>query len=155
MFTQELAVLYEAFVTGKPSHLPELSIQYADFSVWQRQWLQQQAQMEQLQYWRKQLADITVLQLPTDYPRAAVQSFAGAIKILELPQNLKQALVQLSQQHDVTLFMTMLAAFKVLLHRYTGQTDIVVGSPIANRNRSEIEGTNWLFCQYSSDANLP
>ncbi|MBH8560937.1 amino acid adenylation domain-containing protein [Nostoc sp. CENA67] len=152
VFTRELAVLYEAFVTGKPSlgdaartHLPELSVQYADFSVWQRQWLQQQAQIEQLQYWRKQLADITVLQLPTDYLRAAVQSYAGAIKILELPQNLKQALVQLSQQHDVTLFMTMLAAFKVLLHRYTGQTDIVVGSPIANRNRSEIEGLIGFF----------
>ncbi len=144
VFTHELAVLYEAFVTGKPSPLPELPIQYADFSVWQRQWLQQ-AQTEQLQYWRKQLADITVLQLPTDYLRSPAQSFAGANKILELPQNLKQALVQLSQQHDVTLFMTLLAAFKVLLHRYTGQTDIVVGSPIANRNHSQIEGLIGFF----------
>ncbi len=145
VFSHELAVLYEAFVTGKPSPLPELPIQYADFSVWQQQGLQQQVQTEQLQYWRKQLADITVLQLPTDYPRSPVQSFAGGIKILELPQNLKQALVQLSQQHDVTLFMTLLAAFKVLLHRYTGQTDIVVGSPIANRNHSQIEGLIGFF----------
>ncbi len=145
VFNRELAVLYEAFVAGKPSPLPELSIQYADFAVWQRQWLQEQTQIQQLRYWQQQLADITVLQLPTDYPRPAVQSFAGATQILKLPQNLKQALIKLSQQHEVTLFMTMLAAFKVLLHRYTGQTDIVVGSPIANRNRSEIEGLIGFF----------
>ncbi|MBW4630461.1 MAG: amino acid adenylation domain-containing protein [Iphinoe sp. HA4291-MV1] len=145
VLNRELTLLYEAFVAGKPSQLPELSIQYADFAVWQRQWLQQQTQMEQLQYWQQQLADTTVLQLPTDYPRRAVQSFAGATQILELPLNLKQALVKLSQQHEVTLFMTMLAAFKVLLHRYTGQTDIVVGSPIANRNRSSCEGLIGFF----------
>ncbi|MFS0518986.1 amino acid adenylation domain-containing protein [Nostoc sp. UIC 10607] len=145
VFNRELTVLYEAFVAGKPSPLPELSIQYADFAVWHRQWLQEQTQIQQLQYWQQQLADITVLQLPTDYPRPAVQSFAGATQILKLPQNLKQVLVKLSQQHEVTLFMTMLAAFKVLLHRYTGQTDIVVGSPIANRNHSSCEGLIGFF----------
>ena len=90
-------------------------------------------------YWQQQLAELAVLELPTDYSRPAEQSFRGAVEILELPRNLKQGLVKLSQQHGVTLFMTMLAVFKVLLHRYTGQTDIVVGSPIANRNRFEIE----------------
>ena len=139
VFHRELAVLYDTFVTGKTSPLPELSIQYADFAVWQRTWLELSALKKQLQYWQQQLADIAVLQLPTDEARPAVQSFRGAIEIFELPLNLKQALVKLSQQHGVTLFMTMLAVFKVLLHRYTGQTDIVVGSPIANRNRSEIE----------------
>ncbi|MUG92983.1 amino acid adenylation domain-containing protein [Scytonema sp. UIC 10036] len=139
VFHRELAVLYDTFVTGKTSPLPELRIQYADFAVWQRTWLEQTALKKQLLYWQQQLADITVLQLPTDYPRPTEQSFRGRVEILELPQNLKQALVNLSQQHGVTLFMTMLATFKVLLHRYSGQTDIVVGSPIANRNRSEIE----------------
>ena len=139
VFHRELAVLYDTFVTGKTSPLPELSIQYADFAVWQRSWLEKTALKNQLLYWQQQLANLAVLQLPTDYARPAVQSFHGAVEILEVPLNLKQGLVKLSQQHGVTLFMTMLAAFKVLLHRYTGQTDIVVGSPIANRNRSEIE----------------
>ena len=139
VFHRELAVLYDTFVTGKTSPLPELSIQYADFAVWQRSWLEKTALKNQLLYWQQQLANLAVLQLPKDYPRPAEQSFRGAVEILEVPLNLKQGLVKLSQQHGVTLFMTMLAAFKVLLHRYTGQTDIVVGSPIANRNRSEIE----------------
>ena len=145
VFNRELSVLYQAFVAGLPSPLPELSIQYADFADWQRHWLQQSAQTEQLRYWQQHLADIAYLQLPTDYPRPPVQSFAGAIEILELPLNLKQALVKLSQQQGVTLFMTLLAAFCVLLHRYTGQTDIVVGSAIANRNRSEIESLIGFF----------
>ena len=139
VFHRELAVLYDAFVTGITSPLPELSIQYADFAVWQRSWLEQTALKNQLLYWQQQLANLAVLELPTDYARPAVQSFRGAVEILEVPLNLKQALVKLSQQHGVTLFMTLLAVFKVLLHRYTGQTDIVVGSAIANRNRSEIE----------------
>ena len=139
VFHRELAVLYDIFVTGKTSPLPELSIQYADYAVWQREWLQQKVQTTQLQYWQQQLANLAVLVLPTDYPRPVVQSYRGAVETLEVPLNLKQGLVKLSQQHGVTLFMTLLAAFKVLLHHYTGQTDIVVGSAIANRNRSEIE----------------
>jgi amino acid adenylation domain-containing protein len=139
VFHRELTVLYNAFVSGKTSPLPELSIQYADFAVWQRTWLEQTALKNQLQYWQQQLADLAVLQLPTDFSRPAEQSFRGAVESFELPLNLKQELVKLSGQHGVTLFMTLLAAFKVLLHRYTGQTDIVVGSPIASRNRSEIE----------------
>ena len=139
VFHRELAVLYDTFVTGKTSPLPELSIQYADFAVWQRTWLELSALKNQLLYWQQQLAELAVLQLPTDYPRPAEQSFRGAVEILSLPLNLKQGLVKLSQQHGFTLFMTLLAVFKVLLYRYTGQTDLVVGSPIANRNRSEIE----------------
>lgn len=143
---RELAVLYEAFAAGKPSPLPDLPIQYADFAAWQRQWLQAEVLEAQLSYWKQQLSgNLPVLQLPTDFSRLRVQTFRGATKSFSLPAELTKALKALSQQENVTLFMTLLAAFKTLLHRYTGQHDILVGSPIANRNRAEIEGLIGFF----------
>ena len=132
--------LYEAFVEGKPSPLPELPIQYADFAVWQREWLQGEVLEKQLGYWRKQLEGApALLELPTDQPRPAAQSYRGALMPWELPKPLSVALGELSRREGATLFMTLLAAFQTLLHRYTGSDDILVGSPIAGRNRTEIE----------------
>ncbi len=143
---QELAALYEAYAAGKPSSLPELPIQYADFAVWQRQWLQEEVLEAQFAYWKQQLGSHSpVLELPTDRPRPAVQTFRGARHSLVLPQSLSEGLKVLSRQEGVTLFMTLLAAFNTLLYRYTGQDDIIVGAPIANRNRSEIEGLIGFF----------
>ena len=146
VFMRELTALYEAFSTGKLSPLPELPIQYADFAFWQRRWLQGEMLESQLNYWKQQLGDsLSVLQLPTDRPRPPVQTYRGARQSLELPKNLSDALEALSQREGITLFVTLLAAFKTLLYRYTCQEDIIVGSPIANRNRSEIEGLIGFF----------
>ena len=140
VLSRELSALYTAFVEGKPSPLPELSIQYADYAAWQREWLQGEALEEQLDYWRKQLEGIpAVLELPTDHPRPAVQSFRGALMTGELPRSLSAALNELSRTEGATLFMTLLAAFQTLLHRYNGGDQIVVGSPIAGRQRPELE----------------
>lgn len=137
---QELAALYEAFSTGKLSPLPDLPIQYADFAIWQRQWLLLEVLEEMLAYWKQQLGgSLPVLQLPTDRPRPAVQTFRGATQSWVLPLTLTDELKALSQQEGVTLFMMLLAVFKTLLYCYTQQNDILVGSPIANRNRLEIE----------------
>ena len=148
---RELAALYTAFASCKDDKfsvskpLPELPIQYADFAHWQREWLQGEVLETQLAYWRQQLDGISILNLPTDRPRPAVQSYRGATQLLQLPKTLSKALEALSQQEGVTLFMTLLAAFQTLLYRYTQQEDIAVGSPIANRNRSEIEGLIGFF----------
>ena len=143
---RELAALYQAFLEGKVSPLPDLQLQYADFAVWQRQWLQGEALETQLTYWTQQLQGApAVLELPTDYARPLVQTFRGARQSLVLPTLLCAALKALSQQESTTLFMTLLAAFQTLLHRYTGQEDIVVGTPIANRTRTEIEGLIGFF----------
>ncbi|MEH2175037.1 non-ribosomal peptide synthetase [Nostoc sp.] len=150
---KELGVLYKALAGDKRclTTLPELPIQYADFAQWQREWLQGVAAngtsplQSQLVYWQKQLNGISVLNLPTDRLRPAVPSYRGAKQFLELPHSLTQALEALSYQEGVTLFMTMLAAFQTLLYRYTQQEDIAVGSPIANRNRSELEGLIGFF----------
>jgi len=140
VLVRELAALYAAFSAGKPSPLPELPIQYADFAVWQRQWLQGEVVDTQLDYWRQQLGNRPpILQLPTDRPRPAIQTFRGATKSFSLPTDLTEAIKALSQQENVTLFMTLLAAFKTLLHRYTSQDEILIGSVIANRNRIESE----------------
>jgi len=140
VFMRELAALYEAFSTGKSALLLELPIQYADFAIWQRQWLQGEVLETQLSYWKQQLSgNLPVLELPTDFPRSAVQTFRGARQNFELPQTLTEELKTLSQREGATLFMTLLAAFKTLLYRYIGTEDILVGSPIANRNRAEIE----------------
>jgi amino acid adenylation domain-containing protein len=137
---RELAVLYEAFRAGKSSPLPALRIQYADFADWQRQWLQGEVLDTHLRYWKQQLAGAPpILELPTNRPRPAVQTFRGSTQFFELSPSLTDKLKQLSQQQGVTLFMTLLAAFQTLLYRYTNQEDICVGSPIANRNRREIE----------------
>jgi amino acid adenylation domain-containing protein len=137
---EELAEFYQAFVTKKPASLPELPIQYADFTQWQRNWLQGEVVASQLNYWKEKLGgSLPVLQLPTDYPRPAIQTYNGAAVSLELSPDLTTALKTLSEQQGITLFMTLLAAFQVLLHRYSGEEDIIVGTPIANRNRQEIE----------------
>ncbi|MDZ8221786.1 amino acid adenylation domain-containing protein [Nostoc sp. ChiVER01] len=146
VFFQELTALYEAFAAGKSSPLLELSVQYTDFVYWQRQWLQGAVLESQLDYWKQQLSgNLPILELPGDRPRPPVQTYSGEICRQMLPQDLTDALKALSQQSGVTLFMTLLAAFKVLLHRYTGQEDILVGSPIAGRNQVETEGLMGLF----------
>ncbi|MHC5724335.1 MAG: non-ribosomal peptide synthetase [Nostoc sp.] len=142
---RELGTLYAAFAQNQPSPLLELPLQYADFAHWQREWLQGEVLQTQLTYWREQLKAISILHLPTDKPRPATQSYQGATQFLELPLKLIDALEKLSQQEGVTLFMTLLAAFKTLLYRYTYQEDIALGSPIANRNHSEIEGIIGFF----------
>ncbi|MEH2082694.1 MAG: amino acid adenylation domain-containing protein [Nostoc sp.] len=137
---REVVALYEAFKNGQLSPLPELPIQYADFAVWQRQWLQGVVLESQLSYWKQQLSNApTVLELYTDYPRPAVQTNHGARQSLVLSQPITIGLKALSQQEKTTLFMTLLAIFKTLLYRYTGQDDIVVGTTISGRNRAEIE----------------
>ncbi|MBD0346019.1 MAG: AMP-binding protein, partial [Coleofasciculus sp. Co-bin14] len=136
---RELSTIYTAFALGQPSPLPELPLQYADFAHWQRECLQGEVLETQLAYWRQQLNGISVLNLPTDRPKPPIQSYQGTTQFLELSPSLSHALEKLSQQEGVTLFMTLLAAFQSLLYRYTLQEDIAVGSPIANRNRSEIE----------------
>jgi amino acid adenylation domain-containing protein len=146
IFVREVSAIYQAFSKGQPSPLPELPIQYADFARWQREWLQGEILAAQFSYWKKQLDNAPpFLEIPTDYPRPAVQTYHGASQSLVLPASLGQALKQLSRQEKVTLFITLLAAFKVLLCRYTGQEDMVVGSPIAGRNRFEIENLVGFF----------
>ncbi len=146
IFFRELATLYDAFSSGKPSPLPKPPIQYADFAVWQREWLSGEVLEAQLNYWKQQLGgDLPVLQLPTDYPRPPIQTYRGAQQSLELPPGLSKLLKTLCQQEGTTLFMVLLATFEILLSRYSGQEDIIVGTPIAGRNRLEIEGLIGLF----------
>jgi amino acid adenylation domain-containing protein len=143
---KELSALYSAFCAGQPSPLPPLPLQYVDYAFWQRKWLQGDVLEGHLAHWRQQLGgDLPVLQLPTDRPRPAVQSYRGAKKALSLPGQLKTDLEKLSRDESVTLFMTLLAAFYALLYRYTGQEDITIGSPIANRTRPELENLIGFF----------
>jgi amino acid adenylation domain-containing protein/FkbM family methyltransferase len=142
---REVSALYEAYCAGVESPLPELAIQYADFAVWQRQWLSGDVLEEQLSYWREQLRDLTTLELPTDRVRPAVQSYRGATVGFALGQEETAALKELSRREGATLFMVLLAAFQVLLSRYSGQSDIAVGSVIANRNRTDTEGLIGFF----------
>jgi amino acid adenylation domain-containing protein/non-ribosomal peptide synthase protein (TIGR01720 family) len=145
IFMRELALLYEAFSSGKPSSLPELPIQYLDYAVWQRAWLQGEELEKQLSYWKQQLANLTMLQLPLDHPRPTVQTHRGSVQSLMLSEKLVGSLHALSQQEGCTLFMTLMAAFQALLSYYTGQEDIPVGTMIANRNQAEIEGLIGFF----------
>ncbi len=146
VFTQELIALYGAFSEGKPSPLPELPFQYADAAAWQRQWLQGEVLEREVAYWKKQLEGAPqVLEIPTDRPRPPKESFRGDVKGIPLSPEVTEKLKTLSRHEGVTLFMTILAAWNVLLARYSGQEDIVVGIPIANRNRSEIEGHIGFF----------
>ncbi|MBW4597355.1 MAG: amino acid adenylation domain-containing protein [Brasilonema angustatum HA4187-MV1] len=146
VFIQELASLYNAYSQGLSSPLAPLPIQYADFAIWQRNWLQGDVLQSQLSYWQQQLADApTLLSLPTDRPRGAVQTYHGAYQELVLSKELSVALKQLSQKESCTLFMTLLATFQILLWRYSGQDNICIGTPIANRNRAEVEGLIGFF----------
>ena len=145
VLTHELAALYNAYVDGQPSPLPPLPIQYADFARWQRDVEQSTAFEPQLAYWKRQLTGVEALELQTDRPRGGNQAARRVWQPFELSEPVSEALKELSQREGVTLFMTLLAAFKVLLYRYTNQTDIVVGSLIANRNRPEIEPLLGVF----------
>ena len=146
IFIKELATLYIAFSSGQPSPLPELPIQYADFAIWQRRHLQGELLKTQLAYWKRQLGgELPVLKLPTDRQRPITPTFTGAKQYFKFSKSLTETLKKLSQQEGVSLFMTLLAAFNALLYRYTEQEDILVGSPIANRNRPELEGMLGFF----------
>lgn len=145
VFMRDLRAFYRAFESDQIPSLPPLLIQYADFAVWQRQWLQGQVLESQLSYWKQQLADISPLDLPTDYPRPSMQTYQGASCFLWLPAELRNELLALCQGENVTLFMLLLAAFQVLLARYSGQTDVSVGTPIANRTHIELENLIGFF----------
>jgi len=140
VFGQELTALYEAFISDLPSPLPDLPIQYADFSIWQRQHLQGEHLSNRLAYWKQQLNGIAPLELPADHPRPPVQTFRGARQHFQIAPSVFAGLKVLSQREGTTLFSLLLAAFDVLLFRYTKQISIAVGTPFANRSRPESEG---------------
>ncbi|HZI75532.1 MAG TPA: condensation domain-containing protein, partial [Gemmatimonadales bacterium] len=142
---RELSQLYLGRVQGEAVTLPALPIQYVDYALWQRNWLQGAVLQEQLDYWKRSLEGIVPLELPTDHPRPVMQSARGARQRLRLSRELGQQVRALSQQVGVTPFMTLLAVFEVLLARYSGQHDIAVGTPIANRTREEVEGLIGFF----------
>jgi amino acid adenylation domain-containing protein len=141
----EMRALYQAYLQGLPSPLPELLIQYVDFAVWQDEQMKSGAFESHFSYWHEQLDGLSDLALPTDRPRPPMQSFRGAVQWIKLPESLSRALGLLAQQEGITLYMLLLAAFQVLLHRYTGSEDIPVATPSANRNRPEIEGIVGFF----------
>ncbi|HEY3570037.1 MAG TPA: amino acid adenylation domain-containing protein [Thermoanaerobaculia bacterium] len=140
LFVRELGALYAAATAGEPSPLRELPVQYADFAVWQRQWLAGETLGAELAYWRERLAGLPpVLELPTDRPRPAVRAARGAVRPLTLPGELAQSLGGLGRAHGATLFMVLLAGFQALLQRYSGQDDLAVGTPVAGRRHLETE----------------
>ncbi len=146
VLTRELRALYDAFSAGRPSPLPELAVQYADFAVWQRGWLAGEVLEGQLEYWRRQLGgDRAILELPTDRPRPRIQTFAGDRRSRPLGVGVSRAARALSREEGSTLFMTLLAVFDAVLHRMTGEGAIILGTPVANRTRSEIEGLIGFF----------
>ncbi|MEW6733472.1 MAG: amino acid adenylation domain-containing protein [Acidobacteriota bacterium] len=143
---RELGVLYDAYVAGRASPLAELPIQYADYAVWQREWLQAEVLSTQLEYWRSQLSvEATRLALPSDRPRPAQQSFCGSTYEFSISASLSTQLRQVARREGATLFMVMLAGLQTLLYRYSNESEISIGTPIANRNRAEIEGLIGFF----------
>ncbi|HYY41837.1 MAG TPA: condensation domain-containing protein, partial [Pyrinomonadaceae bacterium] len=141
IFEQELAALYQAFATGQPSPLAEPPIQFGDYAVWQRARMQGAAYRQQLAYWQEKLAGAPpVLEVPPDYARPALQTFRGGHVPVVLPKHLLDALKALGQSEGATMHMTLMAAYKTLLHRYTGETDLLVAASIANRDRPETQG---------------
>ncbi|MEU8531428.1 condensation domain-containing protein, partial [Streptomyces sp. NPDC048629] len=142
---EELSALYEAFRVGEPDPLPPLAVQYADFAIWQRQWLDGDVLDAHTAYWRDQLADLPALELPTDRMRPPVRSTDGAAVDFSVPAPTADVLRALSRKNGVTMSMTLLAAFDVLLGWYTGSDDVVVGTPVANRNRAETEDLIGFF----------
>jgi amino acid adenylation domain-containing protein len=146
VLVREVAALYDAYVEGKESPLPELPLQFGDYAAWQRDWLQGEVLENQLAYWRRQLDGAPeILELPIDKPRPTVQTFQGTSHEIRFSTTLTKGLRELSQREETTLYMVLLAAFQTLLSRYSGQNDICVGSPIANRNRVETEGVIGFF----------
>jgi amino acid adenylation domain-containing protein len=143
---RELGALHEAAVAGRPSPLPPLPIQYGDFAAWQRGWMRSAILKREVEWWRGRLAGApAVIELPADRPRPALQSFRGAAQRRPLPPALAAAIAALARGEGATLFMVLLAAFDLLLHRYTGQPDQLIGAPVANRNRAETEGLIGFF----------
>ncbi|BBM00789.1 non-ribosomal peptide synthetase [Microbulbifer sp. GL-2] len=146
LLTRELFTLYESFTLGDPDPLPTLSLQYSDYAAWQREWLSGERLEKQLSYWRPALAGIPAIhELPLDYPRPAVATFRGGRYTHFLPASLKYRLLELAQAHDVTLFMLMNAAFATFISRYSGSTNIVIGTPVANRDHSELASLVGFF----------
>jgi amino acid adenylation domain-containing protein len=146
LFFKELSAFYDTIASGVSSPLDDLPVQYGDYALWQRSWLRDEVIEGQLSYWNKQLAgELPMLDLPADRSRPAVQTYAGARQVMTLSSGLTNSLSELGRRQHASLFMTMLAAFKVLLHRLSGQTDIIVGSPITNRPRAETENLIGLF----------
>src|SRR5262249_7862498 len=145
VFFSELATIYPAFCADEPAPLPPLTVQYADYAVWQRSWLSGNVLADQLNYWRRQLADFAPLELPADYARPVSPSYQGGRLRFDVPDRVRKELEVLCEGERVTLFMLLLAAFQTLLFRYSGQEDIAVGAPIANRNRAEIESIIGFF----------
>ncbi len=146
IFVNEFSQLYNSFVKNEPSPLPPLKIQYADFAVWQKKKLEGEIRQKQLPYWKEKLAGSPpLLELPTDHPRPAIKSYRGSHRQATIKNELVEKIRQLAQQNQTTLFMTLLSAFYTLLYRYSGQQDICVGTPIANRNRAETEGLIGFF----------
>lgn len=146
VFVREIGSLYQAYEAGEPSSLQELPVQYGDYAVWQREWLSGPVLEEQVNYWKQQLAGApSVLELPADRVRGGVQSHRGGREKAELSSELRSRLEELSRREGVTLFMTLLAAWQVLLHRYTTAQHVVVGTPIAGRTSGEVEGLIGFF----------
>jgi amino acid adenylation domain-containing protein len=142
---REIATLYQTRVAHLPTSLPDLPVQYADFAAWQREWLQGKTLEKQLSYWREQLADTAVIDLPTDHPRPTVQTFSGARHYFTISPTIASQFQQLTYDENSTLFMALLAAFNSLLYIYSRQTDIAVGTPVAGRSRKQVEGVIGLF----------
>ncbi|HEV2727132.1 MAG TPA: condensation domain-containing protein, partial [Solirubrobacterales bacterium] len=146
LFVDEVSALYSAFALGQPSPLADLPVQYADYAVWQRGWLRGEVLERELGYWRSQLGgELPVLELPTDRPRPPAQTYHGARRFLRVGEGATEALRRLGEREGCTLFMTLLAAFDVLLYRHTGQEDLLVGTDIAGRSRAETEGLIGFF----------
>ena len=146
VLVNELSTLYGAFLRAELDPLPELQIQYADYAVWQRQWIEGDILQQQAAYWKAALAGApALLELPADHPRPAQQNFTGAFAGLVLDQELTAKLKALGQKHGTTLYMTLLAGWAALLARLSGQPDVVIGSPVANRGRIEIENLIGFF----------
>ncbi|MBA3830264.1 MAG: amino acid adenylation domain-containing protein, partial [Taibaiella sp.] len=145
LIIKEAASLYESYSGGLPVDLVPLGLQYADYAVWQRNYLQGEVLANKIKYWKEKLDGVAVLELPVDYPRAAIQSTRGSAGKFSITKQLTDQLNLLCQEKGATLFMVLLAAYKILLHRYSGQEDICVGTPVANRGQQEIEGLIGFF----------
>ncbi len=146
VFFRELAENYHAYLKDQPAVLPELSVQYADFSVWQREWLQDERLDEQLAYWKQQLAGTpAILELPTDRPRPTISTFRGSQRLFQFSKSLTEAIKALSRQEHVSLFTTLVASFQTLLYRYTGQDDLLLGTDTANRTQAGTEDLIGFF----------
>ena len=146
VLVRELSVLYGAYVRGEEPQLAPLAVQYADYAIWQKQWLQGEVLQEQVRYWKERLAGApATLELPTDRPRPPVASFKGAAEYLQVPAECAEGLRRIAREERTTLFMVLLAAYQLLLSRWSGEKDVVVGSPITGRRRKELEGLVGFF----------